>query len=188
MLTFFHSGIQIAARQGLQVIAIDRYTPQPWPNHFGIASLQRHREEKREFCLSLGATKFFSAYDAELEQELKRGTGGLGAHAAVCCVGAGPAYDQALRVLRRGGTLVCVGLPADGAYTVPLKPMDMVVRGLTVLGSSVGTERQLQELLELARNGDIKPIIDVLPLERFHHALDMVKGSKALGRVVLDME
>ena len=65
--------------------------------------------------------------------------------------------------------------------------MDIVVRRLTVLGSSVGSEEQLQELLQLAVKGDIHPIIDVMPLEKFSEAIDMVKGSRALGRLALGM-
>lgn len=115
-------------------------------------------------------------------------TGSYGADAVICCVGAGPAYDQAAKLLRRGGSLVCVGLPADGSYRLPLSPMEMVVRGLNVFGSSVGTEDEMQQLLQLAVKGGIKPVVDILPLEGFEKAIDLVKSSKAKGRVVLKMQ
>ncbi|KAF7561521.1 hypothetical protein G7046_g2623 [Stylonectria norvegica] len=163
-----HIGIQVAALAGLKVIAIDR-------------------EEKREFCLSLGAIEFLSLEDSNLEKRLLDLTGSHGAHAVICCVGAGPAYNQALRVLRRGGSLVCVGLPADGSYRLPLSPMDLVARGLNVLGSSVGTEEELQELLQLAIKGGVKPVVDLMPLEAYREAIELVKSSKAKGRIVLSM-
>ncbi|CAM1506342.1 Fc.00g059830.m01.CDS01 [Cosmosporella sp. VM-42] len=163
-----HIGVQIAALTGLKVIAIDR-------------------EDKREFCLSLGALKFFSLDNLDLERDLIDITGSHGAHAVICCVGAGPAYDQAVRLLRRGGSLICVGLPADNSYRLPLSPMELVVRGLNVLGSSVGTEDEMQELLQLAMKGGIKPVVDVMPLADFREAIDLVKSSKAKGRIVLKM-
>ncbi|KAH8885923.1 putative alcohol dehydrogenase [Thozetella sp. PMI_491] len=163
-----HIGIQIAARRGLKVIAIDQ-------------------EEKRNFCMSLGAEKFFSFDDTQLEGSLIAATGSLGAHGVICCVGAEAAYNQAVKLLRRGGSLICVGLPANVGYQIPLGPIEMVVRGLQVFGSSVGTEGEMQELLQLVLKGGIKPVVDVVPLSDFQNAIELVKSSKAKGRVVLKM-
>jgi propanol-preferring alcohol dehydrogenase len=61
----------------------------------------------------------------------------------------------------------------------------MVVRGLKILGSSVGTEAELQELLALAEKGDILPVTHVLPLEKFEEAIEAVKTSAVPGKMVL---
>lgn len=65
--------------------------------------------------------------------------------------------------------------------------MQMVVRGLTIVGSAVGTEDEMQELLELARKGVVVAQANVLPLARFKEAIEQVKASKTTKRIVLQM-
>ncbi|PCG94251.1 Polyketide synthase, enoylreductase [Penicillium occitanis (nom. inval.)] len=163
-----HLGVQIANRRGLKVIAIDA-------------------ESKRQFCIENGAKHFMPFTHPNIEDEIRKITGHGGAHAIVCCAGAETGYNQAPRLLRRGGTMVCVGLPANTAYKIPIGPFDMVVQGLRILGSSVGTEAELQELLALAEKGDILPVTHVLPLEKFEDAVEAVRTSAVPGKMVLKM-
>ncbi|KAJ9144072.1 Polyketide synthase, enoylreductase [Pleurostoma richardsiae] len=163
-----HIGVQVAARRGLRVIAIDA-------------------EDKRAFCQEIGASAFFDFRDQDLERKIMDLTSSLGAHAVVCCAGSEAGYNQASKLLRRGGTLVCVGLPSDTSYCLPIGPMDMVVRGLCVIGSSVGTEDEMQELLQLASQGEVVPQVEVLPLECFQEAIEAVRTSRAPGKLVLTM-
>lgn len=83
--------------------------------------------------------------------------------------------------------MVCVGLPANTAYKIPIGPFDMVVQGLRIVGTSVGTEAELQELLALAEKCDILPVTHVLPLEKFEEAIEAVKTSAISGKMVLRM-
>lgn len=137
--------------------------------------------------MALGSSSFFAFNDPDLAEKLRNLTGSGGAHAAICCAGAEQSYTQALCLLRRGGTLVCVGLPANMSYKLPISPFDMVVKGLNIVGSSVGTESELQELLELAQQGSVVPRIQLLPLSRFVEAIDLVKSSTMLGKIVLQI-
>ncbi|CAK7224188.1 hypothetical protein SCUCBS95973_005435 [Sporothrix curviconia] len=166
MYSALGNGVQIAVQKGLKVIAIDG-------------------ADKKDFCMGLGASAFFSFSDPDLEHKIKSLTDDFGAHAVVCCPGSEAAYNQGIKLLRPGGTLVCVGLPSNGSYTMPLRPMDMVNRGLHVIGSAVGTEAEMQELLQLASTGAIAPQIDVMPLSRFAEAIEAVKTSRAAGKIVL---
>ena len=145
------------------------------------------REDKRQLCQTLGASAFFDFRDPELNDKVRSITSSLGAHAVVCCAGSEAGYNQAIELLRGGGTLVCVGLPSNRGYHLPIGPMDMVVRGLTIIGSAVGTEDEMQELLELARKGEVVAQVDVLRLARFKEAIEEVKASKTAGRIVLQM-
>ena len=61
------------------------------------------------------------------------------------------AFEQALGSLARGGTLVCVGLPADNDMKLPI--FETVLGGLTIKGSIVGTHHDLEEVFELHRRG-----------------------------------
>lgn len=146
-----------------------------------------YRDSKKQFCLDMGASHFFSFTDPKIEQGIHALTGYGGAHAIICCAGAESGYNQAPRLLRRGGTLVCVGLPANLEYMLPVGPFDMVVKGLRMVGSSVGTEAELQELLALAAEGLIVPATQVLPLDKFQEAVDAVKTSAVPGKIILQI-
>ena len=145
------------------------------------------RATKQDLCCSLGASAFIDLRERDMGNTVLELTSSLGAHAVINCAGSEISYSQAIKLLRRGGTLVCVGLPSNKAYCLPINPMEMVVRGLHVVGSSVGTEEEMQELLQLAKNGEVVPRVDVLPLERYREAIQMVKTSRASGKVVLEM-
>ena len=111
-------------------------------------------------------------------------TNGYGAHAVICTAGSPSAYDQALKMLRRKGTLVCVGLPRLD-YHLQISPMEMVVRSLTVVGSSVGTAKELQELLQMASEGTVVPHFIVFGLEEVGDVIVKLERSGVAGRVVL---
>lgn len=83
--------------------------------------------------------------------------------------------------------MVCVGLPANTGYKIPIGPIDMVVQGLKILGSWVGAEAELQELLSLAEKGNIVPATHVLPLDKFQEAIEAVKTSAVSGKMVLKL-
>lgn len=142
-------------------------------------------DDKRQFCEAQGASVFFDYADARLEENVQALISGHGAHAVVMCARSEAGYNQAVRLLRRSGTLVCVGLPSNLDYTLPLSPMSLVNRGLFVIGSSVGTEAEMQELLQMGVRGDIVPQVQVLLLEDFQGAIEAPKTSRTSGRVVL---
>ena len=121
-----HLAVQIAAQRGARVIAID------------IA------QEKLELASSLGAERIFDASTTDVRKEL-RAMGG--AHFALVTSAAKTAYELALGSLRRGGTLVVVGVPAE-PLSIPV--IAMVGAETRILSSSVGTREDLRETLELA--------------------------------------
>jgi alcohol dehydrogenase, propanol-preferring len=54
------------------------------------------------------------------------------------------AFEQAFVALRRGGTLVFVALPADNFVRLPI--FETALNGITVVGSIVGTRKDLAEV------------------------------------------
>ena len=70
-----------------------------------------------------------------------------GADAAISTAATPKAFEQAIASLARGGSLVCVGLPANNDLVVPI--FETVLGGLTVKGSIVGTHHDLEEVFEL---------------------------------------
>ena len=108
-----------------------------------------------------------------------------GAHAALVTATAMPAYEQAFGMLRPGGTLVAVGLPA-GQISLPL--INLTNKRLTVRGTIVGSRKDLQEALAFAAAGKVKARIERQPLEAVNDVLDRLRRGEVEGRVVLEID
>ncbi|KAI1618558.1 hypothetical protein EDD37DRAFT_677627 [Exophiala viscosa] len=161
-----HLGVQIASKRGYKVIAIDT------------------GEAKREMCLKLGATTFLDFKTNKVEEEVKRLTNGFGVHACIVTAGSEAAYTEAFKLVRPLGTLVCVGLPRLD-FDLPISPFMMVVKGLHVVGSSVGTDKEMEELLEMAVHGDVVPQIAVFDFDEINNVMERLARFEIGGRIVL---
>ena len=109
-------------------------------------------------------------------------TNGYGAHGAICLASSRASYTQSLSVLRNLGTLVCIGLANED---LPISPFQMIIRGINVAGSSVGTKQELTELMEMVTNGEVKPTVHVYDFERLDTVLQMLKDNVVGGRFVV---
>jgi propanol-preferring alcohol dehydrogenase len=86
-------GIQIAKAMGMRVIGIDT------------------GDDKRHLCLRLGCEAFVDfAKVKDVAAEVKRLTGGKGAHGVFVTTGSAAAYKNAPSMLRIGGKIMCIGL------------------------------------------------------------------------------
>ncbi|ETN41076.1 uncharacterized protein HMPREF1541_03011 [Cyphellophora europaea CBS 101466] len=161
-----HLGVQIAAKKGYRVIAVDS------------------GESKKKMAMELGATAFLDFKTDNVEEEVKRLTNGYGAHGVVVGAGSTAAYTEGFKLLRRLGTLVCVGLPRTD-FDLPISPFWMVVRCLRVVGSSCGTRQDMDELLKMAVAGDVVPHVQVFELEDINTIVDKLAKFQIGGRIVL---
>ena len=106
-----------------------------------------------------------------------------GARAAISTAVNPIAFEQALGSLRRGGTLVCVGLPADNDMKLPI--FETVLGGLTVRGSIVGTHTDLEEVFELHRRDMTSVFRSAIALDDVNDAIEQVlDGSAPSPRLV----
>ena len=109
-----------------------------------------------------------------------------GADAAISTAVTPKAFEQAIGALARGGTLVCVSLPAQNDLVVPI--FETVLGGLTVKGSIVGTHRDLEEVFELHRRGHTKVLRAQCALEDINETFEAVlDGSAPAPRMVFDL-
>ncbi|KAL2826041.1 hypothetical protein BJY01DRAFT_229923 [Aspergillus pseudoustus] len=161
-----HMGVQIAVKKGLKVIAIDT------------------GDKKRQLCMKLGATKFLDYKTDNVENAVKSLTSGLGAHAVICTANGEGAYEQSLRLLRRLGVLVCVGIP-NVPFKLPATPFDMIVKGLTIVGNSAGTAQEMDELMEMALAGDVKAHIECFDFDQIDEVIKRLGRSEIDGRAVM---
>ena len=94
------------------------------------------------------------------------------------------AFEQAVGVVARGGTVALNGLP-PGDF--PLNIFGMVLNGITVRGSIVGTRLDLQESIAFAADGKVKATVETAKLEEVNTIFDRMKKGQIEGRVVLDL-
>jgi propanol-preferring alcohol dehydrogenase len=107
-----------------------------------------------------------------------------GADVAIVLATAPSAYEHALRSLRRGGRLVCVGIPVGGVLPVPI--FDAVTRGISVIGSIVGTRKDLAEVFALHAAGRTTVTAEPRKLEDINEAFADVLANRVRARLVIE--
>ena len=138
--------------------------------------------ERLDTARALGAEHVVHAGEQDPVAAIKA----LGGASAAISTAVNPiAFEQALGSLRRGGTLVCVGLPADNAMELPI--FETVLNGLTVRGSIVGTHHDLEEVFALHRRGLTTVFHAEVALDDANQAIEQVlDGSAPSPRLVFD--
>jgi NADPH:quinone reductase-like Zn-dependent oxidoreductase len=95
-------------------------------------------------------------------------------------------WDHSLKSLRPGGTIVVAGATSGG--NPPAQLTRMFWRGLSVLGSTMGTRQELEELLAMLESTGARPAIDsVHPLALARQAYARLAGGESFGKIVLDV-
>jgi propanol-preferring alcohol dehydrogenase len=139
-------------------------------------------ETKRAAALEAGAAHAVDAGSPDAAADVAALSGG-GVTGAIDLVGAPASAEFAMASIRKGGTVVLVGLYGGGlTVSLPLFPF----RAMTLTGSFVGNLAQTKELIRLAQDGRIEPIpYETRPLDAAPQALQDLKDGRVLGRVVL---
>ncbi|SFU16422.1 alcohol dehydrogenase, propanol-preferring [Kosakonia arachidis] len=159
-----HLAIQYAVAMGMNVAAVDI------------------DDEKLEFARRLGASVVVNGREEDPGKRFHAEFGG--AHGVLVTAVSPKAFEQATTMMRRGGTMVLNGLP-PGKFDLSI--FDMVLDGITVRGSIVGTRKDLQEALDFAGRNKVHAEIAVEPLENINSIFDRMRAGKITGRIVVDM-
>jgi len=129
-----------------------------------------------------GAADVIDPSDPQALRALLKGTGG-GVIAAIDFVGTGESFAFGFGALRKGATMVSVGMIGG---STPFTPVLMPMKAVTLVGSYVGTCEELRELLLLAQDGTLPPMpVTTMPLEAVNDALDRLREGRLPGRAVL---
>ena len=159
-----HMAVQYAKAMGLNVAAVDV------------------DEDKLRLARQLGALVTVNAATTDPAAYLKKEIGG--AHGALVTAVSPKAFEQAIGMVRRGGTVSLNGLP-PGQF--PLDIFGMVLNGITVRGSIVGTRLDLQESLQFAADGKVAATVSTDTLDNINAVFARMRAGQIEGRVVLDM-
>jgi Zn-dependent alcohol dehydrogenase len=145
---------------------------------------------KREAAIRFGATVAIDPAGGELPAAIRDLTGGRGADYVFVTVGRAKVVEQGLACVRRGGTLVVVGMPPTREL-VRIVAVDLAHNDIRILGSKMGSARLAEavpQLVDLYREGKLK--LDELvggryPFERINDALAAARDGEAFRNVVL---
>jgi propanol-preferring alcohol dehydrogenase len=159
-----HYAVQIASGFGYEVVGVD------------IGA------ERLKFVESLGAKMAVDA--SEAAEVVERELGGVDASIVFSARMAG--FDLGLKLLRRGGLFVAVGLPATSEGNLELNPFEFFFRDPTLIYSAVGTVQDMRELVEMAAAGKVKSHIGRTgPLSELPSIFDELEAGQYVGRAVI---
>jgi propanol-preferring alcohol dehydrogenase len=158
-----HLAVQYGKAMGLHVAALDV------------------TDEKLALARSLGADVTVNAKAPDAVQQIVTQTGG-GAHGMLVTAVSPAAFAQALRMVRRKGTVSLVGLP-PGDFPTPI--FDVVLKRITIRGSIVGTRADLAEAIAFAAESRVRAHIHAARLDDVNRVLSDLRAGKVEGRIVL---
>ncbi|WP_456279502.1 alcohol dehydrogenase AdhP [Bacillus sp. AK128] len=108
-----------------------------------------------------------------------------GAHAAVVTAVSKVAFNSAVNAVRACGKVIAVGLPSE---TMDLDIPRLVLDGIEVVGSLVGTRRDLEEAFQFGAEGKVVPIVQTRCLNEVQDVFEEMKQGKIQGRMVIDFK
>lgn len=164
-----HFGVQYAKAMGMRVIAVDG------------------GEEKGKLCEKLGAEvciDFTTCQD--IPAQVKKITT-YGAHGVVVTAATKEAYASAPMMLRPGGTMVVVGVPKDPSIVAGVPPVLMCSKQLRIVGSVVGTLKDVEEALDFTVRDLVHPVLTKGSLADIDKFCDLMGAGQLPGRAVMQV-
>jgi len=141
-------------------------------------------EKKMARGLELGADFVVDHYQQKISQEVRKITHGEGVDIVVEHVGSAT-WDESMRCLKAGGTLVTCGATTGPQVGIDLR--FLFSRQLSLLGSYMGTMSELHEVLGHVFAGRLKPVVDhIFPLRDTRAAHEYMEKSQMFGKIVLN--
>ena len=160
-----HAAVQIADHAGAEV--------------FATASA----DEKLQYAADCGADHLINYETQNFAAAIRELTGKRGVDVVVDHIGEAT-YDDSLKSLAKGGRLVTCG-----ATTGPNPPAGLnriFWNQLSVIGSTMATPGQADDVLDLVWDGTFEPRIrEVLPMSRTARAHELLENREGFGKVVV---
>ncbi len=138
---------------------------------------------KLERARELGATHAVNYGTGDFVQVVKEVTGRKGVEVVVDHVG-GETFEQSFRALAWGGRMVLCGATTTPLATINLRAV--FFKSLSILGSTMGSLAEMQQLVRLFAEGRLKPVVDrTFPLEQAAEAQRALESRSQFGKIVL---
>lgn len=138
--------------------------------------------DKLALAKEVGADIVINGYEVEdVAALIQEKTGGV--HSAVVTAVSKVAFNQAVDSVRAGGRVVAVGLPSE---MMDLSIVKTVLDGIQVIGSLVGTRKDLEEAFQFGAEGLVVPVVQKRPVSDAVDVFDEMQAGTIQGRMVLD--
>ncbi|HEM5119744.1 TPA: alcohol dehydrogenase AdhP [Streptococcus suis] len=138
---------------------------------------------KLELAKEVGADVTINGLEVEdVPGYIKEITGG-GVHSTVVTAVSKVAFNQAIDSVRAGGYVVAVGRPSE---YMDLSIVKTVLDGIKVVGSLVGTRKDLEEAFHFGAMGLVVPVVQKRPVEDAEAVFNEMVAGTIQGRMVLD--
>jgi len=135
-------------------------------------------EMKLELARTAGA--FLTTGGQDSGKTLQKQAGGV--DAAVVFTNSTVAMQQAVKSVKRTGTVVLVGLTMQ---ELTLSVTEIILKGIRIVGSFLGTRADLEAVIRLAGDGGIRPAIQKFALEEAPEVLAQLDRGQIAGRAVI---
>ncbi|MEP6760368.1 MAG: zinc-dependent alcohol dehydrogenase [Sporichthyaceae bacterium] len=156
-----HLAVQYARIMGGSVVAVDI------------------DNDKLELARGLGAEQLVNAAEVDPVAALQE----LGGVDVALVLAASPkVFEQAFASLKRGGRLVCVALPAE--QTMSISIFETVLKGISIIGSIVGTRQDVAEVFALHASGKTRVIAETRELTDVNLAIKEILAGQIPARLV----
>ncbi|EFM97463.1 Alcohol dehydrogenase zinc-binding domain protein [Actinobacillus pleuropneumoniae serovar 11 str. 56153] len=140
-------------------------------------------DDKLAFAKEVGADLTINPLKEDSVQVIQEKVGG--AHAAVVTEVSKVAFNAAVSCVRAGGRVVAIGLPPE---TMDLSIPRIVLDGIEIVGSLVGTRQDLAEAFQFGAEGLVVPLVQLRRLDEANDIFQEMRDGKIQGRMVIDMK
>jgi len=160
-----HYGAQVAKAFGYKVVGVDV------------------GEERIKFMKDLGVDYAVDVNEAEKFCKEKLG----GVYGSVVFAPRIAGFDLGLKLLRRGGVFVAVGMPPVNEGKISIGPLELLRIDPLIMSSAVGTVEEMRELVQLAADGKVKTHVGRTgSLSEISQILEELEQGKYFGRAVIN--
>lgn len=143
-------------------------------------------DQKCERLRGLGADFAINSAKQSVSDEVKRITKKRGVDIVVDYIGR-ETWGTSLNISRRGGKIVTCG--ATSGYDPAEDLRHIYYRQLSILGSTMGSEKEFKDVISLVLAGKLKPVVDrVFELKDASLAHSEIENRRVFGKLLLRVE
>jgi D-arabinose 1-dehydrogenase-like Zn-dependent alcohol dehydrogenase len=137
-----------------------------------------HQEDKRELAISLGADHACLLHDGIADE-----ISSLGGIDLLLDTSSAPSnINLLLDCMNEEGRVVIMGISDEPIQAYPLQ---VILKQISIIGSRPNKRSDLVDILNLAAEGRVKPMIEVYPLSEIVHVVEKLQQGAIRFRAVI---
>jgi propanol-preferring alcohol dehydrogenase len=169
-----HLGLQYAIKMGYKVLGVDAADgPLQLARSLdtGAKIVDARVEKAADIVQQLGS------------EDSKKYTAEMGLDAVIILPESQEAFDYAMTLLKTHGKCVVVSFPEKGFH---ISARDVVFRDISIIGSLVGSNKTLREMLDFSARNGVRAVTGSYPLSKLNDLVEEYHRGKG-GKLVIDV-